>query len=145
MTRLAVADNPHFVVSDMEVCRDGPTYTADTLAELRGEMGEGVDFYFILGIDALNELHRWHRPRDVLDLATLVGVTRPGAETVDRAALDSIRDGGSGEVVIVDGPLIEIRAADIRWRMSEGLSVRGTIPQAVEDYAKRHELYGPKE
>ncbi|MDE2715447.1 MAG: nicotinate-nucleotide adenylyltransferase [Chloroflexota bacterium] len=145
MTWLAVADNPHFAVSDMEVRRDGPTYTSDTLTELRGDMGEGVEFYLILGIDALNELHRWRRPSDVLDLATLVGVTRPGAETVDRAALDSIREGASGEVVIVDGPLIDISAADIRRRMSEGLSVQGIIPQAVEDYARRHVLYGPKE
>ena len=145
MTRLAVTDNPHFAVSDMEVRRDGPTYTFDTLTELRREKGEGVEFYLILGIDALNELHRWRRPSDVLDMATLVGVTRPGAEAVDRAALDSIREGVSDEVVIVDGPRIDISAADIRRRMSEGLSVRGIIPQAVEDYAKRHVLYGPKE
>ena len=145
MTRLAVAGNPHFAVSDMEVRRDGPTYTSDTLTELRGDMGEGADFYLILGIDALNELHRWRRPCDVLDLAAIVGVTRPGAETVDRAALDSIREGASDEVMIVDGPRIDVSAADIRRCMSEGLSVRGIIPQAVEDYAKRHVLYGPKE
>ncbi|MDE2822256.1 MAG: nicotinate-nucleotide adenylyltransferase [Chloroflexota bacterium] len=145
MTRLAVADNPHFAVSDMEVRRDGPTYTIDTLTELREDMGEGAEFYLILGIDALNELHRWRKPCDVLDLATLVGVTRPGAETVDRAALDSIREGASGEVMIVDGPRIDVSAADIRRRMSEGLSVRDIIPQAVEDYARRHVLYGPKE
>ncbi len=145
MTRLAVTDNPHFAVSDMEVRRDGPTYTIDTLAELRREKGKGVEFYLILGIDALNELHRWRRPTDVLNMATLVGVTRPGADTVDRAALDSIREGASDEVVIVDGLRIDISAADIRRRMSEGLSVRGIIPQAVEDYAKRHVLYGPKE
>ncbi|MXY43341.1 MAG: nicotinate-nucleotide adenylyltransferase [Dehalococcoidia bacterium] len=145
MTRLAVADNPHFAVSDMEVRRNGPTYTSDTLTELRRDMGEGAEFYLILGIDVLNELHRWRRPCDVLDLAAIVGVTRPGAETVDRAALDSIREGASGEVVIVDGPRIDISAADIRRRMAEGLSVRGIIPQAVVDYARRHVLYGPKE
>lgn len=145
MTRLAVVDNPHFAVSDMEVRRDGPTYTFDTLTELLREKGKGVEFYLILGIDALNELHHWRRPTDVLNMATLVGVTRPGAETVDRVALDSIREGASDEVVVVGGPRIDISGADIRRRMSEGLSVRGIIPQAVEDYAKRHVLYGPKE
>ena len=145
MTRLAVADNPRFAVSDIEVCRDGPTYTIDTLVELRREKGKGVEFYLILGIDALNELHRWRKPCDVLDMAAIVGVTRPGSEAVDRAALDSIREDASGEVVIVDGPLIDVSAADIRRRMAEGLSVRGIIPQAVEDYAKRHVLYGPEE
>lgn len=145
MTGLAIVDNPHFAVSDMEVHRDGPTYTIDTLTELRSDMGEGVEFYFILGIDALNELHRWRRPHDVLDLATLVGVTRPGAETVDRAALDSIREGASDEVVIVDGPLIDISAAAVRHRMTKGLSVHGMVPKAVEEYAERHGLYEERE
>ena len=145
MTRLGTADNPYLAVSDMEVRRDGPTYTADTLRELRGDMGEGVDFYFILGIDALNELHRWRRPTDVLDLATLVGVTRPGAERVDGAAMESIRDGAADEVVIVDGPRVDISAADVRRRMANGLSIQGLIPQAVEEYARRNGLYKDKE
>ena len=144
MTRLAVADNPRFAVSDMEIRRDGPTYTVDTLAELRGEMGDGAEFYFILGIDALNELHRWRRPRDVLDLATVVGVTRPGAETVDRAALDSIREGASDEVVIVGGPLVDISAADVRRRMANGLSVHGMLLGVVEEYIERNSLYEVK-
>ena len=144
MTRLAVADNPRFTVSDMEVRRDGPTYTVDTLAELRGEMGDGVELSVILGIDALNELHRWRRPGEVLDLATIVGVTRSGAGTVDRAALDSIREGGSDEVVIVDGPLVDISAADVRRRMADGMSVKGMLPRAVEEYVERHSLYEVK-
>ena len=145
MTRVATAGNPHFAVSDMEVLRDGPTYTIDTLAALRQEMGAGVEFYVILGADALNELHRWRRPAAVLGMATVVGVMRAGVDAVDRAALESIRDGASDEVVIVDGPLVDISAADVRRRMKEGLSVRGLIPQGVEDYAKRHGLYGRKE
>lgn len=145
MTRLATADKVHFAVSDMEVRREGPTYTIDTLMDLRERMGEGVEMFLILGIDALNELHRWRRPGDVLDMATLVAVARPGAETLDPSALDSIRDGASDEVVIVDGPLIDISAADIRRRMSEGLSVRGIIPRAVEEYADRHGLYEEEE
>ena len=145
MTRIATASNPHFAVSDMEVLRDGPTYTIDTLAALRQEMGAGVEFCVILGAAALNELHRWRRPAAVLGMATVVGVTRVGTEAVDRAALESIRDGASDEVIIVDGPLVDISAADVRRRMKEGLSVRGLIPPGVEDYAKRHGLYGRKE
>ena len=145
MTRHAVADNPHFTVSDMEVRRAGPTYTVDTLTELRENMGKGVDFYFILGIDALNELHRWCRPRDVLDMATVVGVSRAGEETIDRAALESIRHGASDEVVIVNGPLVDISGADVRRRMAEGLSVRNMVPKVVEEYARLHGLYEVKE
>ena len=145
MTRIATAGNPRFAVSDMEVLRDGPTYTVDTLTALREEMGEGVEFYVILGADALSELHRWRRPAAVLGMATVVGVTRVGTEAVNWAALESIRDGASDEVVIMDGPLVDISAAAVRRRMKEGLPVRGLIPQGVEDYARRHGLYGRKE
>ena len=141
MTRLAITDNPHFAVSDMEIRRDGPTYTIDTLTALRGELGADVEFHVVLGIDALNELHRWRRPRDVLDMATVVGVKRPGVEAVERSALESIRDGASDEVVIVDGPRVDISAADVRRRMAKGLSVQGMVPHTVEDYARRHGLY----
>lgn len=145
MTRLATADNAHFVVSGMEVRRDGPTYTIDTLVDLRERMGRGVEMFLILGIDALNELHRWRRSCDVLDMATVVGVTRPGAETVDWTALASIQDGVADRVVIVDGPLVDISAADVRCRLAKGLSVQGLIPHVVEDYARRHGLYSGKE
>ena len=134
-----------FEVSDIETHREGPTYTVDTLVALREEMGGSVDFYLILGVDALNELHRWRRPCEVLDMATVVGVARAGAVSADRAALESIREGASDEVVLLGGPLVDISAADVRRRMAEGLSVKGLIPQAVEDYTKRHSLYEEKE
>ena len=145
MVRLASADNPYFMISDMEVRRDGPTYTIDTLTKLRGEMGEDVGFYVILGVDALNELHRWRRPCDVLDVSTVVGVARPGARAVERVALESIRVGASEEVAILDGPHLDISAADVRCRMAKGLSVRGLLPPAVERYARRHGLYDRRE
>ena len=145
MTRLAIADNPHFEVSDMEIRRDGPTYTIDTLAALHEEMCRGTELFLILGADALNELHRWRRPCDVLDMATVVGVARPGIGAVDRAALESIRVGASDEVLIVEGPFVDINAVDVRGRMAKGQSVKNLIPQAVEDYAGRHGLYEVKE
>ena len=145
MVRLTTADYRDFEVSEMEVRREGPTYTIDTLMALREEKGGGVEYFLILGIDALNELHRWQRPSDVLDMAIVVGVVRAGVGEVDRAALESIRNGAQDEVVIVDGPLVDISAADVRRRMAGGLSVEGLIPQAVEGYATEHGLYRRKE
>ena len=145
MVKLAIVENPHFVASDVELGRDGPTYTFDTLTTLRDQMGDGAEFTIILGIDALNELHRWHRAVDLLDMTTVVGGTRPGATKVDRAALDSIREGGSDEVTTVDGPLIDISAADIRQRVAEGRSIKYHVPQAVEEYIYRHGLYQREE
>ena len=145
MVKLAVAHNPKFELSDIEVRREGSTYTIDTLTALREEIGEGVELYVILGTDALNELHRWRAPREVLDMATIVGVARPGADVVDRAALESIRSGASEEIVFVDGPRVDISAASVRQRMADGLQVDGLIPQVVHNYIDRHGLYGRKE
>lgn len=145
MVKLAIADNPHFAASDIELRRDGPTYTFDTLTTLRDQVSDGTEFTVILGVDALNELHRWHRAVDVLNMASVVGVTRPGATKVDRAALDSIREGASDDVTIVDGSLIDISATDIRVRVSEGRSIKYRVPQAVDEYIYRHGLYQREE
>lgn len=145
MVKLAVAPNPKFEVSDIEVRREGPTYTIDTLTELRETMGEAVEFFVILGTDALNELHRWRAPGEVLDMATIIGVARPEADAVDREALESIRSGASEEIVLVDGPRVDISAVSVRQRMVDGLQVDGLIPQVVHSYIERHGLYGRKE
>ena len=145
MVRLAVVDNPRFEVSDIEVLREGPTYTVDTLSALCEEMGEAVEFYVILGTDALNEFHRWRSPETVLDMAMVVGVARPEADVVDREALESIRCGASGEIVFVYGPRVDISAAAVRKRMVDGLPVDELIPQVVHNYIERHGLYGRKE
>lgn len=145
MVRLAVADNPRFEVSDIEVLREGPTYTIDSLKALREETSATVEFYVILGFDALNELHRWRDPREVLDMTTVVGVARPDADVVDREALESIRSGASEEIAIVDGPRVDISAASVRKRMADGLPVDGLIPQVVHSYIERHGLYGREE
>lgn len=141
MVRLVVSGNPHFDLSDIEVRRDGPTYTVDTLSALRAAVGDCVEFCLVLGMDALNELHRWHRPSDVLDTATIVGVARPGTASLDRAALESIREGASDEVCIVRGPMVRVSAADIRRRVAAGLSIRRLVHADVRDYIGRHGLY----
>ena len=141
MVRLVVSGNPHFDLSDIEVRRDGPTYTVDTLSALRAAVGDCVEFCLVLGMDALNELHRWHRPSDVLDTATIVGVARPGTASLDRAALESIREGASDEVCVIRGPMVRVSAADIRRRVAAGLSIRRLVHTDVRDYIDRHELY----
>ena len=141
MVRLATAYNPRLQASDIELRRGGPTYTIDTLTTLRDEMGDGVEFNVIVGTDALNELHRWHRPTDVLKMATVVGVTRPGATEVNRTALESIREKESDGITVVCGPIIDVSATDIRRRVAGGVSIKCRVPQAVEEYIYRHRLY----
>ena len=79
MVRLAVSSNPFFRVSSVEIDRPGPSYTLDTLEALLAEYGEGVEIFFILGVDALTEFHRWKEPERILELAKLAVVSRPGS------------------------------------------------------------------
>jgi nicotinate-nucleotide adenylyltransferase len=141
MVELAIEGNERFFASDMELQRPGPTYSADTLEELR-ERRPGDELYLIVGMDALGELGRWSRPRRVLELATLVGVARPGHDVLDRAQLDAIGPGASEERIVAEGPLIGISATDIRQRLGRGESIRYLVPAAVERYIYEHGMYG---
>ena len=141
MVERATEATPYFTVSDVEIRRSGPSYTSDTLEELTRSLGGGVDFYVIVGLDALGEVDRWQRPRRMLELSTLVGVVRPGAEELDRGPLDSVYPGASKEVLVIDGPLIGISGTEIRARVRDGLSIRHRVPAQVEAYIHGHGVY----
>jgi nicotinate-nucleotide adenylyltransferase len=140
MVELALDGNPEFRWSEMEIRRPGPTYTVETLEALR-RSDTGTQLHLILGTDALNEIARWHEPGRVLEMATLVAMPRPGHGGLDIAALETIRPGASDEVVMVDGPRLGISGAEIRGRVTKGLSIRYLVPRAVEDYIREHGLY----
>ena len=80
MTEIAVAGNPHFRVTDIELKRQGKSYTIDTIEELQRQLGYGVKLYFITGADAMNDLYSWHRPQELLHLCEFIVVTRQGVE-----------------------------------------------------------------
>ena len=141
MVKLAVASNPHFRVSDLEIRRPGPSYSADTLEELDRSRKGQAELHLLVGLDALKEMARWQRPRRVLELATLVGIARPGFESLDRKALDAVRAGASEKVVLVTGPLVGISGTEIRERVSQGLSIKYLVPEPVESYIYEQGLY----
>ncbi|MCY4579373.1 MAG: nicotinate-nucleotide adenylyltransferase [Chloroflexi bacterium] len=141
MVRLAVADNPCFDVSAVEIERSGPSYTVDTLAELR-DQHEDADLVVILGVDALREIDRWHQPRRLFELASVVGMARPGA-ALDPSVLNAAIPGASGRMRLVDSTIIDISGTEIRRRVSEGKSVRYRVPAAVERYIEENGLYLP--
>ena len=141
MTRRAVALNDQFDVSTVEVDRPGPTYTADTLEELRGGMDAGDSLHFILGMDSLENLHRWSRPERLFELCTIVAVSRPGHRDFDLQALESICIGASAGVAVVEGPGIGISAAEVRRRVARGLPITHWVPREVEEYIYENGLY----
>ena len=133
MTVVATASNPRFTVSRVDVDRDGPTYTADTLTDLRAEHPD-AQLYFITGADALAQILSWHRLEELFRLAHFVGVTRPGYELED----DHLPDGA---VSLVEVPAMAISSTDCRRRVAEGRPVWYLVPDGVVQYISKRGLY----
>lgn len=141
MAELAVASNPRFQVASNEVERAGPSYTVDTLEELRQKLGAETTLHFIMGMDALEQFHRWKEPERLLELCHLVVVNRPGHQAVDVGNVMPRYPQASGKVTLLSAPRIEISSTDIRRRAAQGISFRYQTPEAVEQYILEHGLY----
>jgi len=141
MVRLAIASNPFFRASGIEVDRAGPSYTVDTLEEMKGQDHRDDDLYFILGVDLVEDLHRWKSPARILELCTLVVAPRAGYDDREASQVDSLSPGASSNVVFLDGPALGVSATEIRRRAAMRCSIRYMVPEAVEEYVARYGLY----
>ena len=144
MVRLAIAGKPYFRLSTREVERAGPTYTVDTIAEMRGQLDCRDEVFFILGWDSLAGLPRWREPSRIIEMCFLVAVPRPGSQCPDLSALEKLVPGLAGRVILLDAPHVDIRASEIRRRVTRGLPIRHLVPGPVADYIKQHGLYASK-
>ena len=140
MVRLAVDSNPRFTVSDVEIARRGPSYTVDTLGQLREGAPPGTELFLVLGLDALAEMHRWRCPARVFELATVVGVARPGAK-FDAETLSGIFPSAAERVIMLDVPMVDVGATELRRRAAKGSSLRYLVPDSVARYIREHGLY----
>lgn len=140
MVRRAIEGRPYFRLSTIEIERPGPTYTVDTLAELRRQLKEQDEIYFILGSDSLTELPQWHEPSRIIQLCYLVAAPRPGY-VPDLDALERAIPGISKRVTIIDKPVVDVSSSDIRRRVSNGLLINDLVPPAVAQYIQDHGLY----
>ena len=141
MVRLAVASNLYFRAAGNEIDRPGPTYTVDTLAELREELGRAAELYFILGRDALGQFHRWQDPERVLELCNLVIVSRPGYHESGLEGLLARYPQAASLLAALPSPSIDVSGTDIRRRAAGGISFRYQVPDAVAQYIREHRLY----
>ncbi len=136
MTLLGAASDPRFAVSRMELDRRGPTYTADTMQELRDFHGPNTELVFIGGTDAIRKLGTWHGVERLAELAEVVCVTRPGAEG------DEIEQRPEWpKVHVLEIPAIDISATDIRRRVRTGRPIDFLVPAAVQAYIRERGLY----
>jgi nicotinate-nucleotide adenylyltransferase len=141
MIRLAIAGKPNFKLSTMELDRRGPTYTVDTIAELKGQLGPGDELFFILGWDNLTQLPQWREPSRLIKLCHLVAVPRVDYPPPDLPSLEAALPGLSPRVTLLDSPRIDINASEIRQRVGRGLSIHHLVPEPVERYIREHKLY----
>ena len=141
MLRLALGGKPYFKLSTMEIERAGPSYTVDTIAELKGQLGAGDRLFFILGWDNLAQLPQWQEPARLVDLCRLVAVPRVGYPAPDLDSLEAVIPGLSQATILLDTPHIDITASAIRDRAAQGLSIRHLVPEPVERYIREKGLY----
>ncbi|HUU82619.1 MAG TPA: nicotinate-nucleotide adenylyltransferase [Phycisphaerae bacterium] len=144
MVRLAIADEPIFDFSDYDLLRDGPTYTVETIAHFRADLGADAELYWLIGADSLPELTTWYRARDLIDSCHIVTAARPGWERIDFNALrPHFNDNQIArlEADILETPRIDISSTNIRSRAAAGKSVRFLVPESVHQYIVEHDLY----
>jgi nicotinate-nucleotide adenylyltransferase len=134
MTVIATASNPRFTVSRVDIDRGGPTYTIDTLRDLRKQYGAGAELYFITGADALEKILSWKDVDEMFALAHFVGVTRPGFELSD----DHLP---ADTVTLVTVPAMAISSTDCRARVAKGQPVWYLVPDGVVQYIAKRRLY----
>jgi nicotinate-nucleotide adenylyltransferase len=139
MTVIATASNPRFSVSRVDVDREGPTYTVDTLRDIREERGGDVDLYFITGADALTQILTWHKVDELFDLAHFVGCTRPGVE-LDTTVIDQLP---ADRVTVMEIPALAISSTACRGRVHQLDPIWYLVPDGIVQYIAKRGLYRP--
>lgn len=141
MVQLAIQGVEGFEASDIEILREGNTYTCDTLVELK-EMYPTGKFYFLTGADSFLSIHKWRNPEMIFANAAIVVVTR------DDVSYDALRkhrefllEKFGGEIEVVSFPTVDISSTEIRRRVKNGQSIRFQTPDSVREYITEKELY----
>ncbi len=133
MTVIATAANPRFTVSRVDIDRTGPTYTIDTLRDLRA-LHPDADLFFISGADAIAQILDWKDSRELWSLAHFVAVSRPGHPLTISGLPESV-------VSLLEVPALAISSTDCRSRVSRGFPVWYLVPDGVVQYISKHHLY----
>lgn len=139
MTALAVADNPRFTVSRLELDREGPSYTLDTLRALRAQLGPEGAIYFIIGADAVLEIGTWHEAAALLREGRFIAVHRPGYDLQRLAA--AVGEAAMAHIEPLALPELDISSTDLRAKVAAGQSIRYLTPEPVREYIMCHKLY----
>lgn len=144
---------PELVADDRELHRKGPSYTLDTLTEIRAEIGTKIPLYLCIGMDALVNLNQWHRWRELTDVAHIVVTARPGwhlpksGEVLEfvrahrATSTEQLQETPAGKILIMEMTLLPVSATGIRQALQRKDSIRYLVPDQVIDYIRQHQLY----
>lgn len=152
MLRIALQDCPELQLDERELQRDKPSYTYDTLMELRTELGREVSLVLCMGEDAFAGLPNWYCWQELIRLAHLVVIARPGWTIPDSGAVrdllnkhkrerNALGDEPAGSIVLQSPRLLPISATEIRQQIQAGESPQFLVPDAVWNYMRKHSLY----
>jgi nicotinate-nucleotide adenylyltransferase len=156
MVRLACAGNPRLMVDDRECRRSGPSYTVDTLHELRRELGASTPLCLLMGVDAFNALMTWSRWEELFQLAHIAIAQRPGfapdgaglpaalgrhVETRSTQSLSELHMRPAGSIAFCTVTALDISSTAIRSCIAQDRSARYLLPDSVLDYIRQHQLY----
>ncbi len=140
MLERALSDKPAFVISLIETKRTGPSYSVDTLRELRREFGDDTEIFFVMGEDSLVNFPTWHQPQEIVKLCKLAVLQRPGYD-LDVDALERQVPGVKASLKLIPAAEMNISSSEIRERVRRGESIREFVPRLVADYIESHRLY----
>jgi nicotinate-nucleotide adenylyltransferase len=140
MVRLAIAENPEFELSRVEIDSTGPFYTVDTIQKL-ADGHPSAEIILVVGGDSLRDLPRWHRPADLVVACHEIGVMRRPGDEIDLSALERQVPGTQAKVRFMDAPLLEISSTEIRGRIREGIPFRYYLSPSVFEYIIEKNLY----
>jgi nicotinate-nucleotide adenylyltransferase len=139
MVELAIGHDERFISSRVDLDRPGPTYAVDTIGDLRQERGlshpgEDASWYFIVGADALADFMHWHRPEQILQLAHVIGVNRPG--TIQQPPPIPPE-----RLSLLEIDAMDVSSSMIRDLVRRGASIEALVEASVDDYIREHGLY----
>lgn len=142
MTKLAISSNPHFSVSDIEIIKEGVTYTVDTIKEIKQALHPNDTLYFITGADALLLLESWKDYSELIKMVYFIGATRPGTNNTALAKkINHLEATYDVRIELSYVPALAISSTDIRNRIEQEKSIRYLLPESVEQYISDHFLY----
>jgi nicotinate-nucleotide adenylyltransferase len=141
MTRLAIAGNDAFELTLIEMERAGPSYTIDSVVELRRLYGDEAELFLLMAADSLAQIDTWRQPDELLERIEWIVGPRPGAALPDRAGLEARFGTGADRIHLLDGPSLDVSSTQIRERVAAGHAIRYLVPRGVEELIVDRGLY----